>query len=332
MAEGIAKKRGAEAQKIAASVRRGDRRGLARAITLIESTRADHRALADEVIGELLPHTGKSMRVGISGPPGVGKSTLIECLGLQLVAAGHKVAVLAVDPSSRISGGSILGDKTRMSELARAPKSFIRPSPASGTLGGVARRTREAMLACEAAGFDVILVETVGVGQSEVAVVDLVDLFWLLVPPAGGDDLQGIKRGIVELADLITVTKADGELKPACERAAADYGAALRLLRGPEAPRVRTISGRTGAGVAQTWQTIEAELGRRNRSGALARTRKAQARAWLWSEINESLAEGLRQHAKVKRLLPELEAEVAQGRTTPAAAAATVLALYRGPD
>ena len=209
----------------------GDRRALARAITLVESTRADHRAEAEALLAEVLPHTGDAIRVGISGAPGAGKSTFIEALGLHLVAHGHRVAVLAVDPSSTRSGGSILGDKTRMEQLTRSPHAFVRPSPTGGTLGGVARRTREAMLLCEAAGFDVVLVETVGVGQSEVKVAAMVDLFLVLVAPGGGDELQGLKRGIMELADLVVVNKADGDLAAAAAHTAADYAAALHLVR-----------------------------------------------------------------------------------------------------
>ena len=209
----------------------GDRRALARAITLIESRRPEHQEQAEQLLGRLLPATGKAVRLGISGTPGAGKSTFIEALGAHLIEQGHQVAVLAVDPSSRRSGGSILGDKTRMQRLAQAPEAFIRPSPAGGTLGGVTRRTREAALACEAAGFDVVVIETVGVGQSESAVADMVDSFLLLLAPGGGDELQGIKRGIVELADLVVINKADGELLAAALRAQADYRAALQLLR-----------------------------------------------------------------------------------------------------
>ncbi|PWC95248.1 methylmalonyl Co-A mutase-associated GTPase MeaB, partial [Azospirillum sp. TSO5] len=220
-----------DAARLAEAVRSGDRRALARAITLIESTRADHRATADALLAALLPYTGNSVRLGISGVPGVGKSTFIEAFGLHVIGLGHKVAVLAVDPSSQRTGGSILGDKTRMVDLSREANAFIRPSPAGTTLGGVARRTREAMLICEAAGFDVIVVETVGVGQSETAVADMVDLFMLLLLPAGGDELQGIKKGIVELADLVVVNKADGDLAATARHTVADYRHALALLR-----------------------------------------------------------------------------------------------------
>lgn len=220
-----------DASELAGLVRGGDRRALARAITLVESTRGDHRERATELVDAVLPGTGGAVRVGITGTPGAGKSTFVEELGTRLTKAGHRVAVLAIDPSSRRSGGSILGDKTRMERLARDPQAFIRPSPSGGTLGGVARRTREALLLCEAAGFDVVFVETVGVGQSEVAVADMVDEFVLLVAPGGGDELQGIKRGIMELADVVVVNKADGDLAPAAGRQVADYHHALHLLR-----------------------------------------------------------------------------------------------------
>ncbi len=250
---------------LAAQVLGGDRRALARAITLVESTRPDHRVEADALLAELIPHAGDATRVGISGAPGAGKSTLIEALGVQLVDAGHRVAVLAVDPSSTRTGGSILGDKTRMEELVRRPDAFVRPSPTGGTLGGVTRRTREALLCCEAAGFDVVLVETVGVGQSEVAVDGMVDTFVVLVPPAGGDELQGIKRGIMELADVVVVTKADGDLEAAAKATAADYANAMRLIR-PKSdalaahgwrPEVLTCSALLPRGVDDVWSAVE---------------------------------------------------------------------------
>jgi len=249
----------ADVKALAAGVRAGDRRALARAITLVESTRADHRAEANALLGALLPHAGKSVRLGITGVPGVGKSTFIEAFGLHVIGEGHRIAVLAIDPSSKRGGGSILGDKTRMEQLARSEAAFIRPSPAGTTLGGVARRTREAMLVSEAAGFDVILVETVGVGQSETAVADMVDMFLLLLAPAGGDELQGIKRGIVELADLLVVTKADGDLAAAAGRTQAEYQHALRLLRPTVAgwtPSVLLTSAATGKGIAEVWQAV----------------------------------------------------------------------------
>ena len=317
---------------LASAVARGDRRALARAITLIESTRPDHRAAAEALLAALLPHAGGAVRLGISGVPGVGKSTFIEAFGRHLLGHGHRVAVLAVDPSSRVSGGSILGDKTRMEKLARAPEAFIRPSPTGGTLGGVARRTHEAMLACEAAGFDVVIVETVGVGQSETAVADMVDMFILLLAPAGGDELQGLKRGIVELADLIVVNKADGELEPAAERAAADYAAALGLLRPASShwqPSVLTASALDGTGIGEVWRSVEAYRGAMGRAGEIVQRRRRQAHAWLWREVDEGLAEALRAEPAVAGRLAELEARVEAGELTPAAAARALLAAFR---
>src|ERR1700722_19089958 len=270
-----------DAGKLAAALRGGDRRALARAITLVESTREDHRAQAEELLARVLPASGNSVRLGISGAPGVGKSTFIEAFGLTVTAAGHRVAVLAVDPSSKRGGGSILGDKTRMAELARCDDAFIRPSPAGKTLGGVARRTREAILVAEAASFDVIIVETVGVGQSETAVADMVDLFVLLLAPGGGDDLQGIKKGIMELADLVIVTKADGDLARAADRAASDYFAALHLMR-PKypgvAPQVMNVSSLEKIGISDVWNDLlkfHRELGA---GGYLRLLRENQAR------------------------------------------------------
>ncbi len=314
--------------ELAAAVRAGDRRALARAITLAESTRPDHRAEARALLDELLADTGRSIRVGVSGAPGAGKSTLIEALGLHAVAAGHRVAVLAVDPSSALSGGSILGDKTRMADLGRHPHAYIRPSPTSGTLGGVARRTREAVLLCEAAGFDVVVVETVGVGQSEVAVADLVDLFVLVASPAGGDELQGIKRGIMELADLIVVNKADGDLADAAQRACADLRNAVHLLRPKRAGwevGVRTGSALTGAGVPELWDAVTAAHERLSAEGSLSRLRAEQAVAAMWSEVTDDLLDRLRAHPGVRDRLHELEAAVGAGRLSPTAAAHDVL-------
>src|SRR3954469_22841568 len=269
----------------------GDRRALARAITMAESTRADHRAEAEALLAEVLPHVGGAVRVGISGAPGAGKSTFIEALGTHLIdrnvpGGDHRVAVLAVDPSSTRSGGSILGDKTRMEQLTRSRHAFVRPSPTGGTLGGVARRTREAMLLCEAAGFDVVLVETVGVGQSEVKVAAMVDLFLVLVAPGGGDELQGLKRGIMELADLVVVNKADGELAAVAAHTAADYAAALHLVR-PRSqawtPRVLTCSALTGTGIQEVWDAV-VEF-REAVSTELPALRAAQSREWMWSEV-----------------------------------------------
>ena len=317
---------------LAAAVRAGDRRALARAITLVESTRRDHRARAEALVARLLPHTGGSIRVGISGSPGVGKSTFIECIGTLLTGRGRQVAVLAVDPSSARSGGSILGDKTRMTELARDPRAFIRPSPAGGAVGGVARRTREVLLLVEAAGFDVVLVETVGVGQSEIAVADMVDLFMLLIAPGGGDGLQGIKRGIMELADLVVVNKADGELREAARRAAADYRGALGLMR-PKSPhwtpRVLLASAREGEGMAEIWEAVEAHRAALAAAGELETLRAGQARAWMWREVQDGLVGELRRHAGVAAALPALEAAVAAGEIAPGAAARRLLAVFR---
>jgi LAO/AO transport system kinase len=318
---------------LAEGVGRGDRRSLARAITLAESTRPDDRHRAEALIEALLPLTGRAARIGISGTPGVGKSTFIEAFGGFLTARGHKVAVLAVHPSSRRSGGSILGDKTRMETLARDRHAFIRPSPAGGTLGGVARRTREAMLLCEAAGFDVVLVETVGVGQSETAVADLVDLFLLLLGPAAGDDLQGIKRGIMELADLIVVNKADGDLKPAANRAAAEVKSALHLLR-PKWPQwqppVLLASAAEKTGIDAVWSAIErfrAALG-----PALDSHRTDQARAWLWREVGDTLIDTLRADPNVQRDLAAVELAVAEGRLSPGAGARRLIGAFLGGD
>jgi GTPase len=317
--------------ELAEGVRAGDRRALAQAITLAESSRGDHRDEAVALLEELLPDTGGAVRVGVTGQPGAGKSMFIEALGLHLVDHGHRVAVLAVDPSSTVSGGSILGDKTRMPELSRSDQAFIRPSPAGRTVGGVARRTREALLLCEAAGHDVVVVETVGSGQSDVAVADLVDVFTLLVPPAGGDELQGIKRGIMELADVVVVTKADGDLAAAATRTASEHRHAVHLLHGAEPPPVVTSSALTGEGVDEAWVAITEVAERRRTSGELAERRSRQARAWLWDEVRESLLEQLRADESVADEAPSIEAEVAAGTLSAAAAAARLLALFRSP-
>ena len=314
-------------EALATAVVAGDRRALARAITVVESTRADHRAEARQLVEILLPHTGGSQRIGVTGVPGSGKSTLIEALGLHAIEHGHRVAVLAVDPSSSVSGGSILGDKTRMSDLGRHPSAFIRPTPSSGTLGGVARRTREALLLCEAAGFDVVVVETVGVGQSEVAVADLVDLFLLVASPAGGDELQGIKRGIMELADVIAVNKADGDLAAAAGRAAGDLRHAVHLLRPKRAGwevEVLTCSAVTGSGIDALWGALGTARTRLGGEGVAA-LRARQNVAWMWSEVTDTLLDRLRDHPEVRRLVPELEQAVADGETGAAAAAHRLL-------
>jgi LAO/AO transport system kinase len=309
----------------------GERAALARAITLVESTRADHRAQAGELLAALLPHAGRGIRLGITGTPGVGKSTFIEAFGTLLTGLGRRVAVLAVDPSSARSGGSILGDKTRMERLARDPHAFIRPSPAGRTLGGVARRTREAILLVEAAGFDVVIVETVGVGQSETAVAEMVDLFALLLAPAGGDDLQGIKRGIMELADLVVVNKADGDLLPAARHAAADYAHALHLIRPRDpawVPKVLLASAVKGEGLDAIWQSVEAYRAALEPGGALARRRADQAVSALWRELNEGLVEALRADPDIAARLPRVEAAVRAGRATPTRAALDLLATF----
>ncbi|MDA0229861.1 MAG: methylmalonyl Co-A mutase-associated GTPase MeaB [Proteobacteria bacterium] len=316
----------------AEDIRSGNRRALARAITLIESAREDHRSAAQELLETLLPYTGQAVRIGVSGSPGVGKSTFIEAFGLYLIGIGKRLAVLAVDPSSALSGGSILGDKTRMERLAREPDVFIRPSPAAGVMGGVARRTREAMLACEAAGFDVVLIETVGVGQSEAAVADLVDLFALLVQPGGGDDLQGIKRGVMELADLVIVTKADGDLRDLARHAEADYRSALGLIRGRgkgPRPHVLSCSAVEERGMDEVWQAIESQRSALDETGELARKRAAQATSWMWREVEGLVMSALLGNAGLANLSERLQTDVAEGRKTPAAAAAGILAAFR---
>jgi LAO/AO transport system kinase len=321
-----------ETVDLAGAVRAGDRRALARAITLVESTRADHRADAVALLDAILPATGAATRVGISGAPGAGKSTFIEALGMHLVDAGHRVAVLAVDPSSVRSGGSILGDKTRMEQLSRRSEAFIRPSPSGGTLGGVARRTREALLVCEAAGFDVVLVETVGVGQSEVAVAGMVDLFVLLLGPGAGDDLQGVKRGIVELADLIVVNKADGDLLDLARHTAAYYAHALHHVRTTDdgsMDRVRTCTALLGEGIDELWDAIAGLVAGARHSGELDERRADQARAWMWSEVTDTLLDELRHDVAVRARIDELEEDVSRGRVSTAAAARQVLAAFR---
>ncbi|MEK9672901.1 MAG: methylmalonyl Co-A mutase-associated GTPase MeaB [Rhodospirillaceae bacterium] len=318
---------------LAERVTAGDRRALAQAITMIESSRADHRGDAASLIRALLPHANKSIRIGITGIPGVGKSTFIESLGMSLIARGHRVAVLAVDPTSPRSGGSILGDKTRMERLAREKDAYIRPTPSGGTLGGVARRTREAIIAVEAQGFDVVFVETVGVGQSETAVRDLVDMFLLLLAPGGGDDLQGIKKGIVEMADLIVVNKADGDLLAAAERAARDYAAALHLLRrvhGDWTPRVLKCSAQQDNGIDDIWRAVEAFRSALAASGRLADERARQAKAWMWSEIRDSLIQQLTHDPRVALQITELEAAVAAGAIEPSEAAGRILRAFSG--
>jgi LAO/AO transport system kinase len=308
---------------LARRVRSGDRATLARAITLLESKRADHRKQAQRLVQELLPHTGKAIRVGITGAPGVGKSLTIDTLGTHLTGKGHKVAVLAVDPSSTRTGGSILGDKTRMARLAADPNAFVRPSPSSGTLGGVAAKTRETMLICEAAGYDVILVETVGIGQSETAVADMSDFFLALMLPGAGDELQGIKKGVVELADMVAVNKADGENLKRARAAAAEYRAALHILtpRSPNwSPPVVTYSALTGDGIAELWAQVLRHNETLGRTGELAELRRQQQVKWLWSMLEDRVFARLKSDARLRAKLPQLEAAVADGRLSAALA------------
>lgn len=321
-----------DSARLAQGVRAGDRRALAKAITLAESTRADHQAVARTVMADLLPATGHALRMGITGSPGVGKSTLIEALGLHLVAAGHRVAVLAVDPSSSVSGGSVLGDKTRMEELSRHPDAFIRPSPASGALGGVAAHTREAMLFVEAAGFDIVIVETVGVGQSETDVANLTDVFVLMQLPNAGDDLQALKKGIVELADIIVYNKRD--LDPvAADRAMAQMAGALTLLRPANAhwkPPVLGLSALQREGIAEFWREVLRCRDTLAASGDLAVKRKRQALAWTWHLIDAGLRERFRGNGAVRVALPGVLEQVAAGALTPTAAAALLLEESQG--
>lgn len=316
---------------LAQSVIAGDRRALARAITLVESAREDHRTEARALVAAVAQDGRQALRIGLSGTPGVGKSTFIESFGCFLTAQGLRVAVLAVDPSSARSGGSILGDKTRMERLSRDPLAFIRPSPSQTHLGGVARRTREAVTLCEAAGYDVVLIETVGVGQSETMVAEMCDLFLLLLAPAGGDELQGVKRGIMEMADLILVNKADGDLKPAALRTQADYAGALRLLRhrpqDPEGfPKAMTVSALEEAGLAQVWSEITTLAEWRRAEGHWDSRRAAQARHWFEEEVRQGLLASLARDP-LRGLMGQLGEAVGQGRRTPDEAAAELLAL-----
>jgi len=327
-------RRDADPEDLADRVQAGDRRALARAITLVESSRREDQPAANRLLELLAPHAGRSIRIGITGVPGAGKSSFIEALGNHVIGQGHQVAVLAVDPSSSISGGSILGDKTRMENLGRRPEAFIRPSPAGRTLGGVTRHTREAMLVCEAAGFDVVLVETVGVGQSETAVAEMTDMFVLLLLPGGGDELQGIKRGIMERADLILVNKCDGAMQAAAARSAADYRHALRLLQ-PRSTHwqvpVQTCSAHEGTGIAAAWEAIGRFRAALTASGELAAGRATQARAWLWSEMAENLIDSLRENRAMQERVAAIEAAVAAGSAAPRVAAAELVRIFLNP-
>jgi LAO/AO transport system kinase len=327
--------RGIDLDEYVGGVLDGSRARIARAITLVESTRPDHRDLAQRLLVELLPHAGEAVRVGISGVPGVGKSTFIDALGTMLTGRGHRVAVLAVDPSSGRTGGSILGDKTRMERLAVDPAAFVRPSPASGTLGGVARATRESMVVMEAAGYDVVLVETVGVGQSETAVAGMVDTFLLLTLARTGDQLQGIKKGVLELADVIAVNKADGAHERDARAAARELAGALRLLRGPDAawtPPVLTCSGREGAGLETVWERVEGHRRTLESGGALAAKRRDQQVDWTWAMVHERLLSRLHADPAVRALVPELERQVRAQNLTATLAAERILAAFQGSD
>ena len=319
---------------LADSVLAGERRALAKAITLIESTRVDHRERAQKLLEALLPSTGKSIRIGISGVPGVGKSTFIEALGMYLIERGHKLAVLAVDPSSSVTGGSILGDKTRMELLSQRTEAFIRPTPSSGSLGGVADKTREALLLCEASGYDVIIVETVGVGQSETAVAGMTDCFVLLQLPNAGDDLQAIKKGIMELADVVVFNKADID-PTAAQLAANQMRAALGMLRSTSVawrPPVLTLSAARKDGIEQFWQTIEQFRSTLTASGDFSARRHHQAQAWMWQQIDSGLRQRFREHAGIQAALPELSQAVEMGTITPSAAAQRMLGLLNHSD
>ena len=306
----------------------GDRTVLARAVTLVESLEPSDAAMGRELLQRLLPHSGKARRIGITGVPGVGKSTFIDEFGARLVARAHRVAVLAIDPSSQVTGGSILGDKTRMQRLSVEPNAFIRPSPSGLTPGGIARRTREAMLLCEAAGFDIVIVETVGAGQGETAVADMVDCFLVLVLPGSGDELQGIKKGMLELADILAVNKADGDLAPAARTALADLKAALRHLpRRSEtwATRALAISGLTGLGLDELWSAIEEHRHVLETSGALESLRGRQARAWMWSLILERLEKTFRDDPRIVAVVADVERRVIAGEIAASAAADSLL-------
>ncbi len=329
-----------EDQALLRGLLRGERRALAKAITLFESTRGDHRARADAVLNALLPHTGRALRLGISGVPGVGKSTFIEALGLALIAQGHRIAVLTIDPSSSLSGGSILGDKTRMELLSVNNAAYIRPSPASGTLGGVAEKTREAMLACEAAGYDIVIVETVGVGQSETAVASMTDMFVLMQLPNAGDDLQAIKKGVMELADLIVINKADID-PDAAMRAEAHITSSLRIFsfHGHASavaerwvPGVVQVSALKTQGVAAFWAQVERCMRLKRASGEFEARRRSQALAWMWDIVHARLQADFHAHAAVRAALPQTLADVDSARVAPSSAARALLDLFESPS
>ncbi len=310
------------------AIRKGDRRSLARAITLIESARDDQAEQGQHVLEALVPETGKAIRVGVTGAPGAGKSTLIEALGMHLIGKGHRVAVLAVDPTSPVSGGSILGDKTRMEVLSREPNAFIRPSPSGTSLGGVAQRTRETLLLCEAAGYDVVLVETVGIGQSQIAVAGMVDFFLLVLLPAGGDDLQGIKKGVVEIADALVVNKADGPTADVAERTRSDYASAMQVIRSLSPtwqPPVLKASAVTHEGIDTLWETVLDHRSRFEESGEFDGRRRRQSREWMWSLVEDGLLGAFRANPGVASQVSELESRVEERETTARAAAQALL-------
>jgi LAO/AO transport system kinase len=315
-------------QNLADAIRGGDRAALPRAITMLESTRADHRERAQQLLLDLLPDSGNAHRVGITGVPGVGKSTTIESLGMQLIDRGHRVAVLAVDPSSTRTGGSILGDKTRMSRLAAHPDAYIRPSPTSGTLGGVAKATRETVVLLEAAGFDVILIETVGVGQSEVAVSNMVDTFVLLTLARAGDQLQGIKKGVLELADIVVVNKADGQHLPEARKAARELSSAIRLIYPRETlwrPPVLTMSAAEGMGLTEMWDTVERHREVLTEAGEFEARRRAQQVDWTWQMVRDTVLDRVLTNPAVRKMRTDLERQVKAGELTPAMAAQQIL-------
>lgn len=344
-AGGLSDKEQRLVERLYAGLVRGQRACLAEAITLVESTHSRKKDVAQALLQKVLVHLGEqerlnkgkplTFRVGLSGPPGAGKSSFIEYFGKMLTERGHRLSVLAVDPSSCTSGGSLLGDKTRMTELSRDMNAYIRPSPTSGTLGGVTRTTNEAILLCEGGGYDIILIETVGVGQSEIAVADMVDMFVLLLPPAGGDELQGIKRGIVEMADLVVITKSDGDLVVPARRIQAEYVSALKLLRKRSqawSPKVIRISSRSGEGVTEMWDTLQEFRRRMLASGELAARRQQQRKVWMWRLLQESVLELFRTHAAVRRQVPALEERVVSGALAPRLAADLLLKAFQSRD
>ena len=310
----------------------GNRRAIAKAITLLESTRPESFEQGQELLESLLPHSGQALRIGITGVPGVGKSTFIEAIGLFLIEQGHRVAVLAVDPSSQLTGGSIMGDKTRMNELAQHPHAFIRPSPSSGILGGVARKTRETMLICEAAGYDVVIVETVGVGQSETMVASMVDLFLLLMLPNAGDELQGIKKGVLELADLVVVNKSDGEQETLAKTAQSEYRKALHLLPSSKnswTPQILRCSALEKRGIDKIWDSVKSFRKALQNSGEWEKQRRAQTGKWMWSLVEEGLLTNFRNHPNLQKQIPVLEKEVESGNMLPTTAARKLLDSWR---